>query len=92
MGQNDKLGGKYMRKIKVIDIKYNKKNIFFSFNFTFDDFESDNCIVYNKIKPDNFACNNIYSLKGYKYKEIKRAIKSIINYNNLFGGKGNFRT
>lgn len=81
-----------MRKIRILNIKYNKENIFFSFSFTFNDFQCDSCIIYNKSKPDNFACNDIYSLKGYRYKEIKRAIKSIINYENLFEGKGNFRT
>lgn len=71
-------------KIKLYSHNYytvNKEKNFFSFQFSFDDIFTDNCIVYNINNPLKWACNNSYKINGGYYNTINRIIKKIIKNN-----------
>jgi len=51
---------------------------FFSFDFTFDNWVTDNCIVYNIKKSEKWTCNSGYIIGSPEYKDIQNAIYKII--------------
>ena len=65
--------------MQILNTTYKEDQECFSFNFTFDRFSSDNCIVYNKKNPFKWACNGIYIKTGIHYRQIQNAILHIID-------------
>lgn len=64
--------------IKIYNHNFNKDNEVFSFQFTFDDWSTDNCIVYNWKNPKKWASENSYLIGGHEFNLIEKAILEII--------------
>lgn len=68
-------------KIKLINHNFKsviKNKQFFSFVFSFDDYLTDDCIIYDVNNPSKFACNEGYYLNSIEYKKIIALGKLII--------------
>jgi hypothetical protein len=71
-------------KIKLYSHNFhtvNKEKNFFSFQFSFDDFFTDSCIVYDVNNPLKWACDNSYKINGRCYNAINKLSNKIIKTN-----------
>ena len=65
--------------LKVYNCSFDINKEYFSFTFTFDDWSTDKCIVYNWRKnPYKWACDNLYYKTSSSYNQIQDTIFKII--------------